>query len=143
MVRVNIIEPWRLADQHLVAEYLEIMMLASYARSSPRTDDVPESYRLGKGHIKFFKNKLGYLKKRHELIKLEMEKRGFVARKNLDIGRNKKLFGDWKPNERDFSLIKSRIIEKISKKPEWYRYYGSKRDLEFFNNLLKTKTFTQ
>ena len=75
MVRINLINPKKLADQHLVAEHNEILMLLGYVRKHPMCLNIPETYCLGRGHIKFFKNKLLYLKKRHELIKKEMIKR--------------------------------------------------------------------
>ena len=74
MVRVNLIPPRKLADQHLIAEYNEILMLLGYVRKYPMTEEIPKNYCLGKGHIKFFKNKLLYLKKRHENLKNEMKK---------------------------------------------------------------------
>ena len=53
MVRINIIEPRKLADQHLIAEYNEILMLFGYVRKHPRRENIPERYLLGPGHIKF------------------------------------------------------------------------------------------
>ena len=38
MVRVNIINPNKLADQHLIAEYNEILMLLGYVRKYPKED---------------------------------------------------------------------------------------------------------
>ena len=58
MVRVNLISPEKLADQHLVAEYAEILMLIAYIKSYPSTEEIPEHYTLGEGHMKFFKNKV-------------------------------------------------------------------------------------
>jgi len=85
MVRINLINPKKLADQHLIAEYDEILMLLGYVKKYPRLGKIPGKYSLGKGHILFFKNKLKYLKKRHELIKLEMKKRGLMQRKPSNL----------------------------------------------------------
>jgi len=138
MVRVNIINPKKLSDQHLVAEYLEIMMLVGYVRNFPSFEGIPDNYTLGTGHIKFFKNKLSYLKKRYELIKSEMIKRGFVANKKLSlVGFSKKYYNDWKPEKKDFEIIKLRIADKIKLKPDFYRYYGKYKGEKFFLNLLK------
>ncbi len=63
MVRVNIINPKNLSDQHLIAEYLEIIMLINYIKKHPKQSKIPKNYLLGKGPMKFFKNKLKYLKK--------------------------------------------------------------------------------
>lgn len=140
MVRINIIEPSLLADQHLVAEYDEILMLLGYVHKYPILDlaKIPSSYRLGKGHILFFKNKLKYLKERHELIKNEMKKRGFET--NITISLNKypfELVNNWEASLNDKKLIKKRLIEKIKKKPNYYRYYGKYLPLSFFIKLIK------
>ena len=125
MVRVNLVPPRELMDQHLVAEYVEIMMLVGHTKKYPSLDGIPETYRLGEGHIKFFKNKLGYLKKRHELISREMKRRGFRTDKKLDLkGFGKEYFVDWVPGEKDFKVIRARIKEKIQAKPEYWRYSG-------------------
>ncbi|MCA9485382.1 MAG: pyrimidine dimer DNA glycosylase/endonuclease V [Nanoarchaeota archaeon] len=125
MVRVNLVPPRELMDQHLVAEYVEIMMLVGHTKKYPSLDGIPETYRLGEGHIKFFKNKLGYLKKRHELISREMKRRGFRTDKKLDLkGFGKEYFVDWVPGEKDFKVIRKRLREKINMKRDWYRYSG-------------------
>lgn len=139
MVRVNLINPKYLADQHLIAEYDEILMLLGYVRRYPLVDDtIPKGYVLGKGHIKFFKNKLSYLKKRHEAVKAEMTKRRFKTNKTLNLeGFDKKLLNDWKPKKDDLKLIKTRLIEKINLKPEYYRYYGEYKPKKFFVELIR------
>jgi hypothetical protein len=53
MVRVNLVQPEMLADQHLIAEYNEILMLTAYIRTHPETADLPKHYCLGKGHMRF------------------------------------------------------------------------------------------
>lgn len=138
MVRINIINPRKLSDQHLIAEYLEIIMLCSYAKKHKSTDGIPESYRLGEGHIKFFKNKIAYLKKRHDSIRDEMKRRGFNARKRINLnGFDNSLLNDWTPNKKDFEVINKRIIEKIELKPEWYRHYGENKNKDFFVELME------
>jgi len=138
MVRINLIDPKNLADQHLIAEYNETLMLLGYVRKFPQRDDIPKKYSLGKGHIKFFKDKLVYLKNRHELIKKEMKTRGFKTEKSIDLKEfNIVLINDWTPQKEDFLIIKSRLIEKINKKPDYYRYYSEKKQKSFFLNLIE------
>lgn len=138
MVRVNIINPKLLADQHLVAEYLEIIMLVNHTRKHPRITEMPDRYCLGKGHISFFKNKLQYLKKRHERLKKEMRKRGFKAEKTINLnGFKKEQLHDWRPQKESRSIIRKRLTQKIRQKPEFYRYYREKKPLVFFLDLLK------
>jgi deoxyribonuclease (pyrimidine dimer) len=138
MVRINLINPKSLADQHLIAEYDEILMLLGYVKRYPELTDIPKKYCLGKGHIKFFKNKLLYLKQRHELIKNEMRRRTFRTVKTINLsGFSSNLINNWKPNRADKSIIKQRLIEKIRKKPEYYRYFGINKPLKFFVQLIK------
>lgn len=137
MVRVNLISPQKLADQHLVAEYLEILMLVGYVKNYPKLEGIKKEYCLGKGHIKFFKNKLGYLKNRHEKIKKEMRKRGFATTKTINLETFDSKFQEkWKPSKKDFGIVKKRILWKIKNKPNYYNYYGKKKSLEFFEQLL-------
>lgn len=138
MVRINIIHPKNLADQHLIAEYNEILMLLGYANKFPSLDEIPLNYKLGKGHIKFFKNKLIYLKERHEKIKKEMINRNFKPTKEINLSKFKKeLLNSWNPKQEDKEIIKRRLIEKISLKPEFYTYYGEHKPINFFNSIIK------
>jgi len=123
MVRINLLEPKKLSDQHLIAEYDEILMLIAYIKKFPLIENIPDSYRLGKGHMTFFKDKLIYLKKRHESLKKEMKLRNF---KN-----------DWSPSKKDYSIIKDRIISRLKLKPKYYRYYGEYKEVNFLVGLIK------
>jgi len=125
MVRINLINPKELTDQHLIAEYNEILILLGHVKKHPKIKNQPKEYCLGPGHINFFKNKLLYLKERHELIKKEMKKRGFKTNKSINLKDFKKeLKNNWKPKKKDFKIIKVRLKEKIKKKPNYYRYKG-------------------
>ena len=138
MVRINILNPKSLSDQHLIAEYDEILMLLGYVRKYPKKENIPENYTLGKGHIRFFKDKLIYLKERYELIKKEMKKRGFRAEVTFEITEfDLTLRNGWLPGKEDREIIKKRIIEKIKMKPDYYRYYRKKADSAFLIDLIK------
>ena len=139
MVRINLINPESLADQHLIAEYNEILMLMAFIRKHQiRKEKLPEEYRLGQGHMLFFKNKVRYLKNRHERIRKEMKKRGFHTGKTIKIrGINKKLVNGWRPKKKDKQIIKKRLIEKINLKPDFYRYYKKKKPKSFFIKKIK------
>lgn len=137
MVRINLLEPKQLADQHLIAEYDEILMLLGYVSRFPSIDNLPPHYCLGTGHIRFFKDKLRYLKKRHDLLKKEMRARNFKPLKTIALSSfPKELRNDWVPREADYTLIKFRIADKLAKKPNWYRYYGKQKPTSFFIGLL-------
>ncbi len=137
MVRVNLIDPKRLADQHLIAEYNEMLMLVSFIKKYPALHNIPGQYCLGRGHMLFFKDKVGYLKMRHDALKREMRKRGFQAKKSIDLSAfDKKNKGFWTPNMEDIALISHRITAKLRLKPKYYRYYGVHKPLKFFIGLL-------
>ena len=137
MVRVNLISPSRLSDQHLIAEYNELLMLMGYVKKYPHLVGIPRDYCLGKGHILFFKDKLSYIKKRHEILKIEMKRRKFKTDKTIDLSKfGKELVKDWQPSEKDFNIIKERISWKINSKPHFHRYYGEQKSQRFFLNLL-------
>jgi deoxyribonuclease (pyrimidine dimer) len=138
MVRINLVDPSKLSDQHLIAEYNEILMLLGYVRKNPSPKNIPQSYRLGKGHITFFVNKLKYLKKRHEEIKKEMINRGFKPTKKIDLHQfPKKLHNNWTPSKKDIDIITNRLEEKLRKKPSWYRHHGTNKNYIFFIELLR------
>jgi len=138
MVRINLISPERLTDQHLIAEYNEILMLIGHIKKHPKINSQPKEYCLRKGHINFFKNKIKYLKNRHELIKKEMKKRKFQTNKTIKLSQFKKeQKNNWKPKTKDFAIIEKRITSRIKQKPNYYRYYGKNKPAEFLINLLK------
>jgi deoxyribonuclease (pyrimidine dimer) len=139
MVRINLINPHCLANQHLIAEYDEILMLLGYVRRTKVIKGIPERFCLGKGHIKFFSNKITYLKKRHEAIKREMKKRGFATNKTIDLNEfDKDIQNDWNHGPMDVKIIKERITAKLRLKPEYYRYYSEYKKTEFFIGLIES-----
>jgi len=140
MVRINLINPKFLADQHLIAEYNEILMLLGYIKKNPKIipSKIPLNYTLGKGHILFFKNKLKYLERRFEIIKKEMDRRGFNGKIKINLKYfDKKLINNWNPKPIDKEIIKERLIKKINLKPSYYRYYRNKKPKKFFIQLIK------
>ena len=138
MVRINLIHPRKLSDQHLIAEYDEMLMLVSYIKRYPVLEGIPDKFTLNKGHMKFFKDKVLYLKDRHEKLKEEMRKRNFKTNKTIKLSEFKKQNkGDWKPNSKDKKIIKERIAQRLKQKPTYYRYKGEYKPVKFFLELLK------
>ncbi len=129
MVRINLIEPVELSDQHLIAEQVEILMLMSYIQKHPKMDGTePKEFTLNKGHMKFFRDKVLYLHKRYTSILNEMVNRGFkITWKFPDINEIPiELYNDYKPDQKALNIINERINERIMKKPLWYRYRRQK-----------------
>ena len=131
MTRINIVDPAELTDQHLIAEYREIFMVAGSLRRTLKSkiglqhNKIPKEYTLNKGHVYFFYNKGKYLHKRYNLIINEMVKRKFKPSNNrlfpTNIFIEHNLYKDWNPNLKDYIIIRKRIQEKIAMKPEWYK----------------------
>jgi deoxyribonuclease (pyrimidine dimer) len=72
MTRINCtIKPIELSTKHLIAELREIKRIPNHILSSKdnlNMSDIPNKFKLGSGHVKFFYNKLGYLYKRYKLL---------------------------------------------------------------------------
>lgn len=99
MTRINLIYPGYLHSKHLIAEYRELQRVFKLAR--PLKEPIPE-YVMGKGHVKFFYDKLDYLMNRQRMIYAEMVYRGYKPHfkphvmvltrtwepKSIEVGRN-------------------------------------------------------
>ncbi len=136
MARVNVgVHPKYLSDQHLIAESVEITMITGGLRKNDYKikSSVPNTFRMGKGHINFFKNKLVYLKKRLEAVNNEMRRRNFNPGTKLNLDEfPKKYHNDWKPDMRSSMILRNRIVDRLKNplngKPgyEYHRYKSSK-----------------
>ncbi len=132
MTRINLVNPKELSDQHLVAEYREIFMVGSSLQRSMKSknwintkNNIPEEFTLNKGHVTFFYNKGMYLDKRYSLLINEMKRRGMNPDPKRIFKKSqwpKQLYNDWNPKNKDLKIIRERIEEKISLKPDWYRF---------------------
>ena len=138
MVRVNLINPEYLSDQHLRAEHVEILMLLSSSKKVIY-ENIPKTFCLGKGHINFFKNKIRYLERRFFAIQSEMRERGMNVKAKLpDLKQLKNClqYNDYYPDEDALNIIKTRILERIRKKPEWYSYHGDKYEYDLWEEMI-------
>lgn len=108
---------------HLISEYKEITRLPANLRqslnrkSSPFSmSEIPNQYTLGKGHVKYFFNKFGYLKRRFEMLVDEMLKRGYNPsyRDSSIFNVESKWMGDFEPTERDLEINRERIKERLN-----------------------------
>jgi len=135
MTRINLIDPELLTDQHLFSEFREIKMVPkALSRSlvarglSGVIDIIPERFTLNKGHVTFFYDKGLYLEQRYELLKAELRLRGisFNELSPFDPDRvyaeNPSLYNDYCPTGEAIEIITNRLMQKISMRPDWYRY---------------------
>ena len=120
MTRINAgIPPEELTSKHLIAEHREIKRIPNcISKGKYNMDNIPIIFKLGTGHVKFFYNKLLYLKNRYIELYNECINRGFNVQNYLNAWDNvpKKLMNDYKPNNRDRTIIRKRIKEKLNQK---------------------------
>jgi deoxyribonuclease (pyrimidine dimer) len=125
MTRINVVPIEELTNKHLVAELHEIMRLPGNLRQSLSRkgkpfsmSEIPNTYTLGTGHVKYFYNKFGFLKKRFELLVAEMRNRGhnpsYVDSSMFVIGG--KWQGDYVPDDEAMTKNRNRIAERLGSK---------------------------
>lgn len=121
MTRINVVPPSELSDKHLGAEYRELPRIFGLVRAAaergerPTDSRNPAEYVLGKGHVRFFYPRLGYLQKRYEQIVAECYKRGrkvSFAEAPTPKGISEEWFGDWVPDDAAMALNRQRILER-------------------------------
>ena len=120
MTRINVgVKPEELTRQHLIAEHREIKRIPNAVASGKcRLENIPDDFRLGAGHVKFFYNKLGYLLRRYKKIYQECISRGYNVTNYEDAwkGVPKNLMGEYCPTESDREIILARIAERLGNK---------------------------
>lgn len=118
MTRINVgIAPSELVDKHLMAEHREIKRVPNcISKGRYNLKGQPEKFTLGTGHVKFFYDKLLYLKNRYEQIYIECKRRGFNVSYYGDAwsGVPQELMGDYEPSDEDRKIIRERISERLS-----------------------------
>lgn len=148
-MRVNLIDPVLLTDQHLIAEHGELFVLdALFWHSFQCTQGIeisrlPRNYVLGAGHVRFFYNKGTYIETRAAALHREGVNRGFLFKKTLEVKWPEEYLNQWSPSAEDIALIKPRLWQRILTKRSWYTYNG-KPMCELENtNLVKWYTNTK
>ena len=126
MTRINVIPVQDLTRQHLVAEYREItrlpnnLKLSLNRKSKPFSlTEIPADYTLGKGHVKYFFNKMEFLQKRFESLVAEMLHRGYnptFRDSSIFIPDKKDFYQDYVPTEAAIKINIERINNRLAKK---------------------------
>ena len=131
MTRINLVPVEELSDQHLLAEYHE---LPRCIKQHINTVDASDAYILGKGHMKWAKKHTIFLLDRYSQLWCELLWRHFkptyppssliscAIDNTPESDRNKYL-----PTENDITLSRSRLIEKYSLKPLFYKWTNRRR----------------
>jgi hypothetical protein len=117
MTRINCgIPPAELCDAHLLAEHREITRIPNTLNSGrAKVINIPPKFTLGKGHVKFFYNKVGYIQNRYNEIYEECRRREFNVESKFNSFENipKHRMNDWSPSPLDIQIINERISERL------------------------------
>lgn len=105
MTRINVgVEPWELPRAALLAEHREITRIPNAVREGRAKGSPVDRFKLGMGHVRFFYDKLGYLKRRYEALYRECRRRNYnVTDKRAAFdGLPEEIMGDYhaKPIDR-------------------------------------------
>lgn len=141
MTRINVVNPIHLTDQWLVAEYRELPRIPNKIKSGKTTVDfkkIPKDYLLGTGHETFFRDKLVYLKRRHDAIIAEMKRRGLNMPSGLSVdltGFDPKLLNDYTPDLNAVQINLERLQERFDLRKSEYRFYKQDIDQKVLDDL--------
>jgi len=137
MTRINVIPVDELTDQHLVAEYREMLMVPASLKRSLNSKNgmdkkrIPKQYTLNTGHVYFFYDKGKFLKDRYDSLVSEMKKRGMNPDPNrifpTQVFEDNDLYNTWKVTDSAIKINSDRINKRINQKPDWYRHTKHKR----------------
>ncbi|MDD0824465.1 pyrimidine dimer DNA glycosylase/endonuclease V [Mannheimia sp. AT1] len=122
MTRINLVPPAELCDQHLLAEHRELTRIPNaVAKGKFSLKGQPEDYKLGEGHVRFFFNKLTFLKKRYDLLHEECLARGFNVQYfwTESLPTEPLLWLDYEPTETALKANRERIAIRMPAKPRF------------------------
>lgn len=137
MTRISAcVKPRELCDKMLLAEHREIVRIPNCivsGKAKVKLDEIPPTFRLGKGHVKFFYNKIGYLHERYNQLRLECLRRGFNV-SNYGSCFTKvpdHLYKEWTPNE---ITVRPILVERINER------LSSMKNIKFWRENVNYET---
>lgn len=129
MTRINTVPVEELTDQHLLAEWRELPRISklawAYWGRDGRKEDLPETYRLGKGHVQFFYDKGTYLYFRLCQLYEECQARGIKVQYWSYVPHPDELSGGWTPDVEAIRANRARRAERILQSSQRATYKGS------------------
>ena len=116
MTRINCgIPPAELSNKHLLAEHREIKRIPNAINKGKfNLTGQPPTFKLGTGHVKFFYDKLLYLKNRYESLYAECQHRGFQVTYYGSAWDQipEHLLQDYWPSPLDIEIVRQRIKDR-------------------------------
>lgn len=125
MTRVNTLHPRVLTNEHLVVELRELSRIPNaIAEGRAIVNNLPRKYTMGEGHVKFFYDKLLFIKFRHDALRLEYKKRtGKDYSFKIDLkGCPRELCNNWTPDKEACLVNYGRLEEKLYNRKRAYHF---------------------
>ena len=126
MTRINLVPPEELCDQHLLAELRELPRIPNAVlKGRYSLEGQPKEYTMGKGHVKFFYDKLFFLFERYNELYYEATCRGFMVvyrfpDMDLPLQEMHDLYNYYTPTPEALAINRARIAERLEEmKPRW------------------------
>lgn len=104
-----------LNDKHILAEHREIKRIPNIVKKGKaKLDDIPDTFTLGKGHVRFFYDKLQYLYDRYNCLYNECIVRGFNVTPYYDAweGVPDELMNNWDETPEAMLEVRQRIFDR-------------------------------
>lgn len=117
MTRISVgVRAIELCDAHLIKERIELLRIPNAIKSGKAVvKDIPRTFTLGTGHVKFFYDKLGYLKERYLELTAECMERDFNITDFSDSFKDlpKELFNNYEERTIDRQIVVQRVNERL------------------------------
>jgi deoxyribonuclease (pyrimidine dimer) len=118
MTRISVGFTHQLSDKNLNRERIEVLRIPNAIKKGTAKVDlkkIPKDFRLGKLHVTFFYDKVGFLKKHYEALTAECIKRGFNPTDYSDAFNDipSHLMNDYTPSEYDIGIVRERITDRL------------------------------
>jgi deoxyribonuclease (pyrimidine dimer) len=126
---INVIPVTELCNQHLLSECKAIPKIPLgllCGKLSYNYDDRPSEYVVGAGHIRFFTDKLCWLRGRYMVVSLEAGRRGLDVQDIWPwpgLQQNavlwEKAWNDWRPDAQALRINRARLRDRMPAQPKW------------------------
>lgn len=118
MTRISVGFNKHFIDKHLNRERIEVLRIPNAIKKGTakvNLNKIPKDFRLGSGHVTFFYDKIGFLKRHYEALTAESIRRGFNPTDYSDAfeGIPDHLMNDYDPTEQDIQIVRERITERL------------------------------
>lgn len=117
MTRISVgVRAIELCDAHLIKERIELLRIPNAIRSGKAVvKNIPSTFTLGTGHVKFFYDKLDYLHNRYLELTAECIERDFKITDFSDsfLGLPKELCNGYEERDQDRKIVVDRVNERL------------------------------